>query len=66
MIADIAALEREPSVVGMVRFFQQFEAGNGDYVEKRQSVVGKLGVRALGERIEASQRAQRTDSRRGQ
>ncbi len=53
--AGLKALQRELGVVGMVRFFQQFEPGNGDYVEGRKAFVGKLGVRALGKRIQAVQ-----------
>ena len=53
--AGLNALQRELGVVGMVRFLQQFEPGSGDYVEGRKIFVGKLGVRALGMRIQAVQ-----------
>lgn len=58
--AGLDALRRELGVVGMVRFLQQFEAGSGDYVEERQNFVGRVGVRALGERIVEAQRTRRT------
>ena len=61
--AGLNALQRELGVVGMVRFLQQFEPGSGDYVEERKTLVGKLGVRALGERIQAAQRARRRPNR---
>jgi hypothetical protein len=57
--AGLDALRRELGVVGMVRFLQQFEAGSGDYVEERQGFVGRLDVRALGERIMEAQRMRR-------
>jgi hypothetical protein len=57
--AGLNALQRELGVVGMVRFLQQFEPGDGDYVEERKTFVGKLGVRALGKRIQAVQRQRR-------
>jgi len=58
--AGLSALQRELGVVGMVRFLQQFEPGSGDYVEERQTFVGKVGVRALGTRIQKAQRVRRS------
>jgi hypothetical protein len=57
--AGVEALRRELGVVGMVRFLQQFETGNGDYTEERQQFVEDLGVRALAEQIQQEQTARR-------
>lgn len=58
--AGVEALRRELGVVGMVRFLQQFETGNGDYTEERQQIVGKAGVRALAEQIQREQTNRRS------
>lgn len=58
--AGLEALRRELGVVGMVRFLQQFENGNGDYTEERQQIVGKAGVRALAEQIQHEQTNRRS------
>jgi len=57
--AGLDALQRELGVVGMARFLQQFEPGSGDHVEERKTFAGKLGVRALGKRIQAVRRQRR-------
>lgn len=58
--AGIEALRRELGVVRMVRFLQQFETGTGDYMEERQQLVGKQGVRALAEQIQCDQTDRRS------
>lgn len=48
----IEALARELGPVGMVRFLQQFEGGEGDYSVERRSWLGSPGVRELAEMIQ--------------
>jgi hypothetical protein len=33
-IAGLEAIVREPGLVGLIRFLQQFETGSGDYTEE--------------------------------
>ncbi len=49
--AGLEALIRELGTVGMVRFLQQFETGQGDYSQERHGWLGKLDVRKLAEEI---------------
>lgn len=47
----LKALAEALGPVGMVRFLQQFEAGEGDYVEERQQSLGQVGVKQLAQQI---------------
>ena len=51
----LQALADELGAVGMVRFLQQTEMGHGDYSRERHARIGKHGVAALVQRIEARQ-----------
>ena len=51
-LAWLKALTRDLGSVGMVRFLQQFETGQGDYTAERHTGLGKLTVRELAEEIE--------------
>jgi len=42
--AGIAALSRELGVVGMIRFMQQFEMGQGDYSKDRHQWLDQYSV----------------------
>lgn len=42
--AGIAALSRELGVVGMIRFMEQFEMGQGDYSKDRHKWLDKYSV----------------------
>ena len=45
--AGLAALSRELGPVGMVRFLQQFEKGQGDYSSDRHQWLGDLTLEAI-------------------
>ena len=40
----LAALRRELGPVGMIRFLQQFETGQGDYARERHAWVDKTSI----------------------
>jgi hypothetical protein len=48
----LEALSRELGPVGLVRFLQQFETGQGDYTAERYQWLGTPTVQALAEEIE--------------
>ena len=60
-IAGMEALARELGIVGMVRFFQQFETGHGDYSKDRHQWLDDQDldtiVKRIQERREANKRA---------
>ena len=43
-VAGIAALSRELGMVGMIRFMQQFEMGQGDYSKDRHEWLDQYSV----------------------
>lgn len=43
-VAGMAALSRELGVVGMIRFMQQFEMGQGDYSKDRHQWLDQYSV----------------------
>jgi len=43
-VAGLAALSRELGLVGMIRFIQQFEIGQGDYSKDRHQWLDKYTV----------------------
>ena len=51
-LIGLKALARDLGSVGMVRFLQQFETGQGDYTAERHTWLGKRTVRELVEEIE--------------
>jgi hypothetical protein len=51
-LIGLKALARDLGSVGMVRFLQQFETGQGDYTAERHTWLGKRTVRKLVEEIE--------------
>lgn len=52
--AGLEALARELGTVGMIRFLQQFETGQGDYTAERHQWLGNPGVRALADQIRSA------------
>ncbi len=50
-LIGLKALVRDLGSVGMVRFLQQFETGQGDYTAERHMWLGKRTVRELAEEI---------------
>ena len=51
-IAGMAALTRELGVVGMIRFMQQFEIGQGDYSKDRHQWLDGQDVDMIAKRIQ--------------
>jgi hypothetical protein len=50
----LEALRRELGPVGMVRFLQQFESGQGDYTADRSRWVSTAEVDAVAEQVRAA------------
>jgi hypothetical protein len=48
----LEVLSRELGPVGMVRFLQQFEMGQGDYTEERHRWLDKLTVDEIANKIQ--------------
>ena len=51
-VAGIAALSRELGVVGMIRFMQQFEMGQGDYSKDRHQWLDQYSVADIAKLIQ--------------
>ncbi len=49
----LKALAERLGVVGMIRFLQQFERGEGDYTRDREKFLGNKSVEELVEEIKA-------------
>lgn len=49
--AGLEALSRELGPVGMVRFLQMFETGDGDYTSQRQKWLDDQDVKTITKRI---------------
>ncbi len=52
----LKALASQLGTVGMVRFLQQFETGQGDYSVERRELLGRTDVTTLAERIQQQER----------
>ncbi len=48
----VKALSRELGPVGLVRFLQQFETGQGDYTAERHAWLGERSVQEVVQEIE--------------
>ena len=55
-LAGLEALRRELGAVGMVRFLQQFETGQGDYSFEREQWLAPADVQTLAEAIRQRRR----------
>jgi len=53
----LEALDRQLGPVGMVRFLQQFETGQGDYTAERHQWLPKTGVPDLARQIREQRRS---------
>ena len=56
-LAALKSLARDLGSVGMVRFLQQFEMGQGNYTAERHTWLGKRNVRELAKEIERQRKA---------
>lgn len=51
-VAGLAALARELGLVGMIRFMQQFEIGQGDYSKDRHQWLDQYSVDDIAEMVQ--------------
>jgi len=51
-LTGLRALSRDLGPVGLVRFLQQFETGQGDYTAERHQWLGERTVQDLAQEIE--------------
>lgn len=59
--AGMAALTRELGVVGMIRFMQQFEIGEGDYSKERRRWLDNQDVETIATRIQEKRKKYKTE-----
>jgi hypothetical protein len=58
-VAGMAALSRELGVVGMIRFMQQFEMGQGDYSKDRHQWLDQYSVADIANLVQEQKPAQK-------
>lgn len=58
--AGLAALSRELGLVGMIRFMQQFEIGQGNYSVDRHEWLDKFTVDDIAKMVQEKKRTYRT------
>jgi hypothetical protein len=58
-VAGIAALSRELGVVGMIRFMQQFEMGQGDYSKDRHQWLDQFNVADIAKLVQDKKATQK-------
>ena len=58
-VAGLAALSRELGVVGMIRFMQQFEMGQGDYSKDRHQWLDQYNVADIAKLVQDKKIPQR-------
>ena len=63
-VAGLAALSRELGLVGMIRFMQQFELGEGDYSKDRHKWLDKYTVNDIAKIIGEKKTAYKTRKKR--
>ncbi|MEW5940378.1 MAG: hypothetical protein AB1750_11985 [Chloroflexota bacterium] len=59
-VAGMTALSRELGVVGMIRFMQQFEIGQGDYSKDRHQWLGQYSVADIAKLAKEKKAAKKT------
>lgn len=64
--AGIEVLTRELGIAGMLRFMQQYEPGQGDYIEERRALLGSPTVDELFDEMKAVCNKQRASAARPQ
>ena len=57
--AGIAALSRELGMVGMIRFMQQFEMGQGDYSKDRHQWLDQYSVADIAKLVQEKKATQK-------
>jgi hypothetical protein len=58
-VAGIAALSKELGVVGMIRFMQQFEMGQGDYSKDRHQWLDQYSVADIAKLVQEKKAIQK-------
>jgi hypothetical protein len=58
-VAGMAALSRELGMVGMIRFMQQFEMGQGDYSRDRHQWLDQYSVADIAKLIQEKKSTQK-------
>ncbi len=58
-VAGMAALSRELGVVGMIRFMQQFEMGQGDYSRDRRQWLDQYSVADIAKLVQEKKPTQK-------
>ena len=56
-LTGLRALSRDLGAVGLVRFLQQFETGDGDYTADRHRWLGDNTVQELAQKIERGRKS---------
>jgi len=63
-VAGLAALSRELGLVGMIRFMQQFEMGQGDYSKDRHGWLDKYTVDDIAKMVREKKPTYKTSKRK--
>jgi hypothetical protein len=63
-VAGLAALTRELGLVGMIRFMQQFEMGQGDYSEDRHQWLDQYTVDDIAKIVREKEGTYKTSKKR--
>lgn len=63
-VAGLAALSRELGLVGMIRFMQQFEMGQGDYSKDRHQWLDKYTVDDIAKMVSEKKTTYKTGKKR--
>lgn len=63
-VAGLAALSRELGLVGMIRFMQQFELGQGDYSKDRHQWLDKYTVDDIAKMVHEKKGTYKTGKKR--
>lgn len=65
-VAGLAALSRELGLVGMIRFMQQFEIGQGDYSKDRHQWLDQYTVDDIAKMIQNKKEIYKTNKNRNE
>ena len=63
-VAGLAALTRELGLVGMIRFMQQFEMGQGDYSVDRHQWLDQYTVDNIAKMVGEKKRTYKTSKKK--
>jgi hypothetical protein len=63
-VAGLAALSRELGLVGMIRFMQQFEMGQGDYSKDRHEWLDEYTVDDIAKMVREKKEIYKTSKKK--